>query len=126
MHLMPRRSQRKLPPLDLGKETMGERLARIRKERGVTQVVLAEKIGIIQGLVSAYERDRIRLPADMAIRIAQALQVSADELLGLQPTKTDGELSLRLSRRLRGIETLPAAQQKALFQTIDAFLKNTG
>ena len=34
----------KLPPLDLGHETIGRRLARVRKERGVTQVELAYEL----------------------------------------------------------------------------------
>ena len=42
-------------------ETVGQRLARLRKERGWTQVELAERIGIIQSLISDYERDRLPL-----------------------------------------------------------------
>ena len=44
----------KQPPLMIGNETFGQRLARIRKEKGYTQVELAEKIGIIQVLISDY------------------------------------------------------------------------
>ena len=40
---MPRKSRLKLPPLDLGKETFGQRLTRLRKERGYTQVTLAKQ-----------------------------------------------------------------------------------
>lgn len=36
---------------------MGQCLARLRKERGYTQVDLAKKIGIIQTLISDYELD---------------------------------------------------------------------
>ena len=53
-----------LPPLDYGNEPVGQRLARLRKERGFTQVDLAQKIGIIQSLVSDYETDRLRLTAE--------------------------------------------------------------
>ena len=52
---MPRGSKLKLPPLYLGKETIGKRIARLRKERGYTQVELAEKMNIIQTLISDYE-----------------------------------------------------------------------
>ena len=48
---MPRVSRLKLAPLDPGGETIGRRVARFRKERGFTQVELAEKIGIIQSIV---------------------------------------------------------------------------
>ncbi len=45
---MPRKSSLKLPALDLSEETVGQRIARIRKERGYTQIELAERIGTIQ------------------------------------------------------------------------------
>ena len=62
---MPRKRTQELPPLDFGNETVGQRLARVRKERGYTQVELAKKIGITQTLVSDYETDRLRLSAEM-------------------------------------------------------------
>ena len=101
-------------------------VARARKARGLSQTELAEKIGSIQALVSDYERGNVRLSAEMTIRFAEALGISTDELLGVKPAKMKDEMSLRLTRRLKGIEALPAAQQKALLQTIDAFLKSTG
>lgn len=76
---MPRISRLKLPPLTPGGETIGERVARLRKERGYTQVELAEKIGIIQTIVSAIETDALRLSAEMAVRFALALDVSTDD-----------------------------------------------
>lgn len=127
---MPKRSRLKLAPLDSGNETVGQRIARLRKARGLTQTELAARIGIIQTLVSDYENENLRLSAEMAARFAQALAVSLDELMGLKtPKKTaakteSGELSLKLVRRLKGIEQLPPAQQKALLRTIDVFLQN--
>ena len=127
---MPKRSKLKLPPLRLSTdETAGQRLARLRKERGLTQVELAAKVGIIQGLVTNYERDRLRMHAEMVARFAVALGVSADELLGLKSSRsaavvhTSSGLSLKIVRRLAKIEQLPAAKQKALLQTLDLFLE---
>jgi transcriptional regulator with XRE-family HTH domain len=121
------KSRLQLPPLKLaGKGSLGGRIARIRKERGLTQVELAERVGIIQALISDYERDNRRLHADMIVRVAQALGVSTDELLGVKAARTDDEANLRLSRRLKGIEALPVAQQKVLLKTIDTFLKGAG
>lgn len=121
---MPRKSRLKLPPLNLGKESNGQRLARLRKERGYTQIELADKTGIPQTLITDYERDRLRLHAEMVVRFAQALEVSADELLGLNGPKKNGEkTSLRLLRRTKRIAELPSSQQKTLLKTIDTFLK---
>jgi len=128
MDTMPRKSRLKLPPLDLGKETLGERLAHIRKEKGVTQVELANRVGIVQNLVSAYECGRLRLQAEMAIRFAKALGVSADELLGLKkPAQEAGTArNRRLRRSVQEIEKLPRRDQEALLRTIEAFLAKAG
>lgn len=122
---MPRRSRFQLPPVLEGNETIGQRLARIRKEQGYTQVELAKKIGIIQVLVSDYERNRLRISAEMLIRFARALEVSTDEILGLNGTKrtTTNTPSLKILRRLNRIASLPPAKQKAFLQTIDALLR---
>ncbi|MGH9967441.1 MAG: helix-turn-helix domain-containing protein [Pyrinomonadaceae bacterium] len=58
---MPQKSRLKLRSLDLGDETIGQRVARLRKERGFTQIELADKIGLTQNLISAYECGRLRL-----------------------------------------------------------------
>ena len=110
---------------DAESETFGQRLARLRKERGWTQVELAERVGIIQSLMSDYERDRLRMNPDMVVRFAAALEVTTDELL--QPSGRKHALrrkpSLRVLRRLEKIEKLPAHQQSTLLKTIDTFLR---
>jgi transcriptional regulator with XRE-family HTH domain len=124
---MPRKSTLDLPPLELGDETLGQRLARLRKQKGLTQVELAERIGIIQSLVSEYERDKLRLNAQMLARFALALGVSADELLGLDEHRQNGsKVTLKVARRMQLVERLPPQQQATLLKTIDAFLKAAG
>jgi len=114
----------KKKPTQTENETFGRRLARIRKAKGYTQVELAGKMGIIQVLISDYERDKLRPYHEMIIRFAQALEVSADELLGLKTSESQGTTtSLKLLRRMKKIETLPPSQQKILLRTIDTFLK---
>ena len=121
--IMPRKSIVK--PRDVEQETIGQRLTRLRKERGWTQVELAERIGIIQSLISDYERDRLRMNPDMVLRFAAALEITTDELLqrngGRPPLRH--RPSLRVLRRLEKIEKLPPHQQSTLLKTIDTFLK---
>jgi transcriptional regulator with XRE-family HTH domain len=64
------------PPLDFGGETLGQRLTRLRNQRGYTQVEFAKKVGITQVLVSSYETDRRQFSVEMAIRFALALDIS--------------------------------------------------
>ncbi|MFB3906615.1 MAG: helix-turn-helix domain-containing protein [Acidobacteriota bacterium] len=124
---MPRRSRLQLPPLDLGGESLGQRVARLRKEKGYTQVELARKMGLTQNLISAYECGRLRLPTEMAIRFSQALEASVDELLGFKPGLDRADkTNAGLLRRLSKIRALPPSQQKTLIKTIDTFLKAAG
>ena len=108
-------------------ETVGQRLARLRRERGLTQAELAGRLGIAQPIVSDYERGELRLHGQLIVRLTEILGVSADELLGLAPTPAAGpQVQRRLVRRLRAIDRLPRRDQQALFRTIDAFLKSAG
>ena len=120
---MPKVSRFNLPPVNFGGETLGQRIARIRKERGFTQVELADRIGIIQTIISAVESDDRKLSAEMAVRFAQALDVTMDDLLQTEGPKTARKPSRKVLRRLELIESLPDRQQATLLRTIDTFLE---
>lgn len=124
---MPKKSKLKLTPVTFGNETLGQRLARIRKEQGLTQNEVADRTGLTQVLVSDYERDRLRISAEMAVRFVDVLGITADDLLRPRSKKAMAHAkqpSLKLVRRMEQIESLPTYQQRALLTTIDAFLKN--
>jgi transcriptional regulator with XRE-family HTH domain len=106
-------------------DAFAQTLSRLRKERGFTQAELANKIGSIQVVLSDYERGKVRPNADMLVRLATALEVSTDELLGIAArTKLAGPAhNRRFLRRLHAIDKLPKRDQDALLRTIDAFLQ---
>jgi transcriptional regulator with XRE-family HTH domain len=116
---MARPAKKRAPP-----NSFGARLARIRKERGFTQIELAEKTGMVQVLISDYELGKLRPYGDVVARFAQALGISADELLGLAPIRKSKDLgpNRRFLRRLKAVGKLPKRDQDALLRTIDAFL----
>ncbi len=107
--------------------TLGQRIARLRRDKGMTQAELAQKLAVSQPVVSDYENDVIRLPADTVVRIAAILDASVDELLGLKAPRRDsnGLKNRRLYRRLQEIEKLPRRDQEALLRTIEAFISKT-
>lgn len=111
-------------PRQKTQESLGDRLARIRRDRGLSQADLAERLGVTQANVSDYERGRYVPNADTIIQLAQILGVSADQLLGLKPSKTNGHRPpRRVAKRLEQIDKLPTERQRALLTTIDAFLQ---
>src|ERR1017187_4403409 len=102
--VMPKASRLRLAPLPPSDESPGERLARIRKERGFTQKEMAEKTGLIQALVSDYERGKLRLNAETIIRFATALEVTTDDLLQPSGPPPARKPSRKVLRRLEPIE----------------------
>lgn len=121
---MPKKPVIQLPPIDLGEETIGKRIARLRKEKGFTQKELAEKIGTSHSIVSDYEIGRIRLYDEMVARFSIALEVSSDELLGLkQTTKNKEDISLKYSKRIKKIEKLPDYKIRNILRTLDDMIK---
>ena len=81
---MPQKSKFKLEPLYISNESIGKRIARIRKSKNLTQKELAQKIGITRSRLSKYEIDKIHLLDEIVIRFAIALDVSSDEILRLK------------------------------------------
>jgi transcriptional regulator with XRE-family HTH domain len=112
-----------------GSETIGQRLGRLRKEKGITQVKLAEQLDITQSALSKYERGALLLHGELIVAFAKALQVSADEILGIvQKAKEPEPLALkdrRLRRRIEALEQLSKRDREAVIRTLDAFLQKT-
>jgi transcriptional regulator with XRE-family HTH domain len=107
-------------------ESIAERLARIRKQRGITQTELADYLGISQSNVSLYERGELRLHGDVILKLTKILNVSADELLGAEPARTDALVKdRRFLRRLAIVDQLPRRDKDALLRILNAFIART-
>ena len=59
-----------------------ERLKKLREEKGLTQVQLSELTGISARMIQKYESGNARPRLDAAEKIAKALNITADQLLG--------------------------------------------
>lgn len=104
--------------------SFGQRLARIRKAKGLTQEELGQRIGVSQRIMHHYENKAEYPPAQKIIELAQALEMSVDELLGING-KNDASyqnISLKLAKRLRLASNLPPNDLKALATFIDALI----
>ena len=60
-----------------------ERLRQVLKDNGMSQVMLAKKIGMSQGVVNNYCTGKREPTLDVLVSICQALNESADYLLGI-------------------------------------------
>ena len=60
----------------------GKRLSEARQRAGLTQMQLADRLGVSQKVVTYWERESVGLKADQLIALSDALAISVDELLG--------------------------------------------
>ena len=63
------------------KQTLGAAIAALRKEKGMTQLELAEQMGVTDKAVSKWERDLSCPDVSSLPKLAQILGVSVDELM---------------------------------------------
>lgn len=72
---------------DMKKQTLGNMIANLRKEQGMTQLDLAEKMGVTDKAVSKWERDLSCPDVSSIPKLAEILGVTVDELM---QSKSDG------------------------------------
>ena len=107
--------------------SMGGRIATLRKVRNITQVQLAEKLGISQQTLQSYECGRRRVPVSALPLVVQHLQVSLDELFDSPASAANKGPAKRgplpqWHQQLERIATLPRAKQQVVMQMLDGVL----
>jgi transcriptional regulator with XRE-family HTH domain len=111
------------------KDSFGQRLIAIRKERDMTQVQLAKAAQVTQRAISYYETDGGSPPGPVVAQLAQALKVTADELLGIKAKPreaskfeqvTSDPEKQRLWKRFQRITLLPERDQRAVIRLINS------
>jgi transcriptional regulator with XRE-family HTH domain len=102
----------------------GKRLAAARKLRGLTQAQLGSLIGESQKMVDYFERRGTNVKSNVVKRLADALKVSADELLGIQPLKSRPGPKAKLLQQFEHIHQLPKSDQELVVRLLNRFLGN--
>ena len=99
-----------------------EIIRELRKERGMTQQQLAEKVGISNVSLSNYERGT-QLPDLVTLsKIAIELEVSTDILLGLSEEIPENEKPKTIEAKIlaEGIDRLPKEQREQALEVMKA------
>lgn len=98
----------------------GERLAELRRGKGLKQAQLAEILGISKGALSNYERNENEPQDDIKKLIAEYFNVSVDYLLGL----TRDEVPIRRTEsKFIYVDNLPQAAKEELEAFLDYLQK---
>lgn len=101
--------------------TISERIKKLRQERNWTQAKLAEKMGIHQKQISAYERG-VNLPStDILIKLADSFDVTLD-YLAFEAKGRQGKLNIQdreLLRRFEMVDTLSDKEKNLAKDILD-------
>ena len=100
-------------------EELGRRMAKRRKELGLTQIELAERIEATQKIVTSYERATRQMPAWRLPVIAQALETTPEELLGVTRQKRGRGRESRFEQQLERLKQLPRSEQQFVMKMLD-------
>ncbi|MCR6497142.1 helix-turn-helix domain-containing protein [Thermomonas sp. S9] len=107
---------------------LGQRIAAQRKAQGITQVELAETLGVSQQAMNSFEKGRRRVPVSLLPVIAQTLQTTLDALVAQDATPTPTAApkkrgpQKKIRQQLEQIEALPPAKQRVITQLIDSVI----
>ncbi|MDL0188093.1 helix-turn-helix transcriptional regulator, partial [Clostridioides difficile] len=119
---------------DVHMESLGDRIANLRKELDINQKELATKVGITEASLSRYENNLREPKSEIIVRLAKALETSTDYLLGVNDnTKISKEdkliienlsVSEKTKKLLEKIYSLEKEDREAIEKMIDnAYLK---
>ena len=100
--------------------TLGQQITTLRKKKGISQADLGKRVETSGDIIGRYERDEVKPSIEVVIRMADALEVSLDFLVG----KTDMELDSSTINRIREVTALPDEDRKQVFMVVDALIRD--
>ena len=104
--------------------SMGGRIAALRKLRNITQVQLAQALGVSQQTMPSYEVGRRRIPVSALPTVASTLSVLLEELFGQakQAARAKRGPVSALRQHVERIEQLPKPKQKFVLEMLQTVL----
>ena len=79
-------------------QTLGAMIASLRKEHGMTQLELAEKMGVTDKAVSKWERDVSCPDINLLPKLAEVFDVSVDQLMRVKSKSQAGGIRKEVER----------------------------
>lgn len=103
---------------------IARRLATMRRHQGISQNELCDKLGLTQSMMSRYENGERRIPSELLADFANAIGVSADELLGLKAVKKNAQEmddeTKKLWKKFQQFSKLPEHDRRAVTRLINS------
>jgi len=99
----------------------GNRVTQARKDKALSREELAKMIGTSGPIIGRYERGDMMPSVEIATKIADALKVSLDFLVGKSSLTLKDDSMLE---RLEDIASLPQTKRLELFNVLDAYIRD--
>lgn len=103
--------------------TLGQKITKIRKEKKLSQIDIANAVGVSRDAISKYERDDIIPSVENAKKIAKTLNVSLDYLVSEDDTLE--VIDITMVNRMKEIQRLNNDDKTTITKIIDAFIRDT-
>ncbi len=100
--------------------TIGEHILILRKKHNLSQSALGKKVDTSGDIIGRYERDIMMPSIEVIMKIADALNVSIDFLVG----KTTLELDSNVLKRVEEVSKLNNEEKDKIFMVIDALIRD--
>ena len=100
----------------------GSKITLVRKQKKLSQSELGKLANVSGDIVGKYERNEMKPSIDTAHRLANALNVTLDYLVG------DSDMVLfdkDITKRMEAIINMESEDKKALFKILDAYIRDT-
>ena len=103
---------------------LGERIAAARQVAGLSQLQLADKLGVTQQMVGYLERQPVAIRPELLLQLSDALGVTLDELLGqaAKPQRTTGPTG-KMRQLFIAASRLPRSQQEKILAILQPFVR---
>lgn len=103
---------------------LGQRIAEARQVAGLSQLQLAEKLGVTQQMVGYLERQPVALRPELLLQLSDALGITLDELLGqvAKPQRTTGPTG-KMRQLFIAASRLPRSQQEKILAILQPFVR---
>ncbi len=98
---------------------LGKNITEVRKSKKLSQAALGKLIGTSGDVVGRYERGSISPSIEAVTKIAEALGVSIDYLVG----NTTVEIDTKMLDRMKKIGEMPSEEQVIVYRVIDSLLR---
>lgn len=110
-------------PAQSARPAYGQHLAELREAAGLTQQQLADLLRVPQSNITFWERSEKPPRGEVLPKLAAALNVSADTVLGVTPPKPKKQAAKgRLQLVFESASKLPRRQQDKVAEFVEAFV----